>query len=112
MTYLNDGEVTSWAALADDIESAFPGLAQRIRNLIPRLGDPHGPPQAGDLIAGNRLDRCVVGTLLRGDSYGAAALLTVNGWQVTGMSAQQGVVFASHNMWKVVEVPEPGRKTS
>lgn len=139
MTEYDEDEVTSWAALADEFEdsakqanAAAHAEAQngnldqfhlgrcsgrreayaRIRHLIPRLGDPNGPPKVGDLIAGNKVDRCVVGTLLRGDHYGAAAIRTVNGWQVTGMSAAQGVIFVTHNMWKVVEVPEPGRKTS
>lgn len=91
---------------------AYDNCVIRMRHLIPRLGDPHGPPKVGDLIAGNKVDRCAVGTLLRGDHYGAAAIRTVSGWQVTGMSAAQGVIFVTHNMWKVVEVPEPGRKTS
>lgn len=94
------------------LHEAYDNCAIRMRHLIPRLGDPNGPPKPGDLIAGNKIDRCVVGTLLRGDHYGAAAIRTVNGWQVTGMSAAQGVIFVTHNMWKVVEVPEPGRKTS
>jgi hypothetical protein len=107
-----DEEVTSWAELADDLEYAFPGIAARIRRLIPRLGDLHGPPGVGQIIAGDRLDRCLVGTVLRGDSYGAAAIRTVNGWTVTGMNAAQSAHFVKINFWKVVEVPESGRKTS
>lgn len=110
----DDGEVTSWAELADELEYAFPNISARIRRLIPVLGDPHGPPQPGQIISGDALDRCVVGTLLRGDKAGVAAIRTVNGWSVTGMTAEmaRGFIPIKSNFWKVVEVPERGQRVS
>lgn len=110
----DDGEVSSWDELADELEYAFPKIAARIRSLIPKLGDRNGPPQVGMIIAGDALDRCVVGTLLRGDKAGVAAIRTVNGWSVTGMTAEmaRGFVPIKNNFWKVVEVPERGQRVS
>lgn len=104
----DEGGVASWAELADELEYAFPGISARIRGLIPKLGDPHGPPRVGMIISGDALDRCVVGTLLRGDKAGVAAIRTVNGWSVTGMTAEmaRGFLPIKNNFWKVVDVPE------
>jgi hypothetical protein len=114
MTEYEEDGVTSWAELADELEYAFPKIAARIRGLIPVLGDPNGPPRAGEIISGDRLDKCVVGTLLRGDKAGVAAIRTVNGWSVTGMTAEmaRGFIPIKGNFWKVVDVPARGQRVS
>jgi hypothetical protein len=85
---------------------AFGTAAKRVRFLIPRLGDPHGPPLAGQVIQGDVVDRCPLGTLLRATQAAVVAIRTVNGWSVSGLSSSQARSIMKINSWRVVEVPE------
>lgn len=134
-------EVTSWAELADEFAhgaeqaeqssssvpipvredqvdlfqlgkaEAYSTAAKRIRFLIPRLGDPHGPPLVGQVIAGDAVSRCVVGTVLRATNAAVVAIRTVNGWAASGMLVGQARSLMEVNTWRVVEVPDRPAET-
>lgn len=63
------------------------------------------PPKVGDVITNGRLDDCTVGTVLRGIHAAMAAVRSVNGWTVTGMTSGQAETIIKINRWAVVYVP-------
>jgi hypothetical protein len=68
------------------------------------------PPRLGDVISGERIDECPIGTTLRSTQTATAAVRSVHGWLVTGRhrSEAQDVIEADMRLskWRVVEVPE------
>lgn len=119
MQGFDDAEPRSWAELAEEFEAHGQEIvAARMRYLIPRLGDMHGPPQVGMVISGDVVRRCSTGTILRATESAAVAIRTVSGWQVSGMAsltsgatAPGAEAFVRMTTWRVVEVPSRDAET-